>query len=273
MNLDLPARFAAFQENHSLSACLVNGQSWRYISSGDGEAVLLLPGFFGTAGTDFLYILAFEKSCRVISVTYPEGIASIMGLVEGLGSFLDALGLQQVILLGGSYSGYIAQAFVRRHPKRVKKLILAQTAPPDRKHLPLALSLAGLFRWMPERLLRWTMRRTMRFFLPGGSPEQLFWRGYFFHLIDTFSRRAIYSRFLTVLDYHLRCRFTTADLAEWPGSILILESAQESLFGRGEAAGLRRLYPQARYELIPGDHIQSVDQPQDQIRAIGQFLF
>jgi pimeloyl-ACP methyl ester carboxylesterase len=269
---DLQASFDSFQKSHPLQCCLVDGQSWEYILTGEGDNLLMLPGFFGVAGTDFRYILAFEGQYRVISVTYPQAGNSVSALVDGLAAFMDGMGIAQVHLLGGSYSGYIAQAFVRRYPQRVGGLILAQTGPPRRKYLPLAFLLSTLFRWIPPGASRWLMSRITTWFLPLDTPQQSFWRAYFLGLIQSFSHRAVYNRFRVALDYHRSYRFSPADLAGWPGDILILESSHDNLLSSEDLKSLRRLYPQAQCRIISGDHVQSVDQPGVQIAAILRFL-
>lgn len=272
MNQALPARFADFQAQHPLHERTVNGWRWQFLDAGQGVALVLLPGFFGIAGTDFQYVLAFAHDFRVLSLTYPEGIASIAGLVDGFAAWLDTLGIEQIHLLGGSYSGYVAQVFVRRFPRRVRKLILAQTGAPRRRHVPLALSLVLLFALTPQPVLRWLMRQTLAYFLPGNSAPQTFWRSYFLNLINTLSKQSIYHRFRVVLDYHSRYAFTRTDLAGWQGEILLLESTHDNLLSQADLQQMRSLYPQAQRLSIAGDHTQSVDQPAAQIAAIGQFL-
>jgi pimeloyl-ACP methyl ester carboxylesterase len=234
--------------------------------------LLLLPGFFGVADTCFKYILAFESDYRVISINYPETESSVAGLVNGLAAFLNTLGITQAHVVGGSYSGYIAQAFVRRYPERVRTLILAQTGAPRRKHWALAFGLASLAQLLPPVLARWLMRQSIGNFLPGSTPAQIFWRAYFRDLIQTRPYPALAHRFQTVLDYHGRYTFTATDLVNWPGEILILASAHESLFAPDDAAVMRQLYPHAHHLFVPGDHLHTVDQPEAQINALRQGL-
>jgi pimeloyl-ACP methyl ester carboxylesterase len=272
MIFDLQACFQAFQEQHPLRSCQVGGQTWEYMVGGNGEALLMLPGFFGVAGTDFLYLLAFEQSYRVFSLSYPPQGNHIETLVEGLAGFMDQQRLLRAHFLGGSYSGYIAQAFVRRYPQRVHKLVLAQTSTPRRKHLPLALGLAILSRCLPMGILRWLMYRSLIHFMPGNTPQQAFWRAYFRELIPRFSRAMIEQRLRVTLDYHRRWRFTAGDLAGWSGKVLILESDHENLLAQDEADILRQVYPHTRHRLIPGGHTSSVDEPALQMAAILEFL-
>jgi pimeloyl-ACP methyl ester carboxylesterase len=65
------------------------------------------------------------------------GVASSSGetpdTIDAMGdhvaAFVNALGLPQVDVLGFSIGGYVAQAFVVRHPQLVRKLVLVGTGP------------------------------------------------------------------------------------------------------------------------------------------------
>jgi len=273
------ASFAAFQKVHVLRIVTTKSNSgnqhnlvWEYIDSGVGDVLLMLPGFFGVAGTDFHYIQAMEQERRVISLTYPAAAARIAELVDGLVDFLNELHLTQVDLLGGSYSGYVAQIFVRRHPERVRRLVLAQTGAPDRRRLPLAAGLTRLFRWIPQAVLGALMRLTVRYYYPGASPEQTFWRDYFLGLVGSFTKQAIFHRFRVVEDYHRNYQLQTGDLTGWAGDVLLLESEADGMLSQPELETMRQLYPQARRVVLTGSHIKSVDQPEGQIEAIRGFL-
>ena len=50
-------------------------------------------------------------------------------LADDVAGLMDALGIQDAILCGLSLGGYVAFAFLRKHPQRVKGLILADTRP------------------------------------------------------------------------------------------------------------------------------------------------
>lgn len=52
---------------------------------------------------------------------------SLDACADDLADLLDALGLGQVVLGGLSMGGYVAMAFLRRHPERVEALLLADT--------------------------------------------------------------------------------------------------------------------------------------------------
>lgn len=49
--------------------------------------------------------------------------------VSDIAALIDQLGLEQVVLFGHSYGGFLAQGFALRHPSRLDGLILCDTAP------------------------------------------------------------------------------------------------------------------------------------------------
>src|SRR5512143_72761 len=62
----------------------------------------------------------------------PSGTVTMDAYAGDLNALLDSLGIQSVILGGLSMGGYIAFAFYRQYPQRVRALILADTrALPD----------------------------------------------------------------------------------------------------------------------------------------------
>ena len=52
---------------------------------------------------------------------------SVDAMADAVASLLDELGVDQIVLGGLSMGGYVAFAFLRRHPSRVRGLVLADT--------------------------------------------------------------------------------------------------------------------------------------------------
>lgn len=137
----LDARLAAFRARHSYRTLDVGGLRWRYLSGGTGEQTVLLPAG-GTRQPDMYLLLieALERDFRVIAPAYPAG-AGIAGLADG---FTE--GVRQVDVPGSSFGGFLAQMFARRHPERVRRLVLANTGSPATTPLPLLIGLLAVFR-------------------------------------------------------------------------------------------------------------------------------
>ena len=107
-----------------------------YYQAGKGPTVVLLHGAGGGGIAWFRLFQPLGKHYRVIApdvVGYgesskPDAIYSRLYFSQWLGDFLEALGEEEVILVGSSQGGAIALQYTLEHPQRVKKLILVGSA-------------------------------------------------------------------------------------------------------------------------------------------------
>ena len=103
---------------------------------GQGPAVVLIHGLFGSLDNLGLLARALSEHYRVISVdlrnhgasfhsdemSYPQQAADVLAL-------LDALALDQVSLVGHSMGGKVAMQLAKQAPARVARLVVADIAP------------------------------------------------------------------------------------------------------------------------------------------------
>src|SRR5215204_2543618 len=244
-----------FRATHPLKHTVVAGVSWEYIASGEGnEALLLLPGGAMVGEAGFTRISAFEDRYRVIAPSYAH-VPTAAQLLDGLASVLDAEGVRAAHVLGPSYGGLVAQCLVRRHPGRVKTLILANTAIPPRRLLWPAGIFLALLPFVPLAWLRSFRERTLARAFSGvrSVPEedQAFWRDYQHELISRLSKAELQDMYRLGIDLVESFRFTPGELTSWPGRVLILESDQDILTSE-QRAGLRRCYPRAEVHTFHG---------------------
>ena len=113
------------------------------IEAGRGPAVVLLHGFPLNATTWAAQREGLSDSYRVICPDQRGFGGSVLlhdepsldEVADDVAALLDARKLGSVVLGGLSMGGYVAMAFLRRHPERVRALILADTKasadPPD----------------------------------------------------------------------------------------------------------------------------------------------
>lgn len=118
----------------------VNGITLNYTDRGQGPAVLLVHAFPLSGVMWQSQIDALADRFRVIAPDLrgfggsdaPTGPYPMETFAADLAGLLDTLGIEQVVLGGLSMGGYIAFAFWRNYPARVRALILADTrANPD----------------------------------------------------------------------------------------------------------------------------------------------
>ena len=109
----------------------VDGQSVRYLAAGTGPAVVLLHGL-GESSADWVAVLArLSQSRAVYAPTLPgfqghDGAADVSadGHASFVGRFLDAVGLQQAVLVGHSLGGLAALLVALASSERVTALCL-----------------------------------------------------------------------------------------------------------------------------------------------------
>src|SRR5215207_4881073 len=244
-----------FRTTHPPKHVTVDGVGWEYIASGEGEkAIMILPGGAMVGEAGFTRIPAFEDRYRVIAPSYAS-VSTAAQLLDGLAGVLDAEGVRVAHVLGPSYGGLVAQCLVRRHPERVRSLILANTLVPPRRLLWPAKIFLALLPLVPLGWLRALRERTLaRAFsgVPSVPPEdQVFWRDYQHGLVSCLSKAELRAMYWLGIDLMESFRFAPDDLASWPGRVLILES-DEDLLPLEQRAELRWCYPQARVHTFRG---------------------
>ena len=103
--------------------------------AGSGQPLVLLHAFPLSSAMWLAQREGLAGVCRVITPDQRGFGGSELGADEpsldacadDLAALLDRLSLDQVVLGGLSMGGYVAMAFLRRHPSRVSALILADT--------------------------------------------------------------------------------------------------------------------------------------------------
>ncbi|MEX0832667.1 MAG: alpha/beta fold hydrolase [Actinomycetota bacterium] len=113
----------------------LNGLSIAYERAGDGPALVLLHGFLFDSRawkpqldslSDQFTVIAWDAPGAGRSSDPPDtfGMADWVDCLAGL---LDAADIEQAHILGLSWGGILAQEIYRRHPPRVRSLVLADT--------------------------------------------------------------------------------------------------------------------------------------------------
>lgn len=271
---DLAGQYQRFCASHPCTFLVSNSSRWEYILCGQGrQAMLLLPGALGTAETSFEYILAFESSYRVVSVSYPSSIRSVEPLVQGVIDILDAQQIDRAHVIAGSYSGFIAQCLVRQFPTRVQSLVLSDVGVPRPERVPRTKAMLLAASIKPWSAMKAMLRFANRIALPKQTPEHIFWRGYFDAAIESITPDDLTARLAVTMDFDSCCTFTPSDLDHWEGRILVVDSEGDQFFPAAERAAVRNLYPGARvHTFLGGGHSGTLDQAAEHIAVYRDFL-
>lgn len=114
---------------------LVHGLSTAYLDEGTGPVLLLVHGNVTTFRSWQRIVTEFRSTHRVLALslpgyggTSPQEEVDLDSQVAFLGAFLDALSVDEAIVVGHSSGGLLAATFALAHPGRVTRLVLSDSA-------------------------------------------------------------------------------------------------------------------------------------------------
>jgi len=237
----------AFREAYQEKSHDYKGYTWSYYDIGDDNApvILWLVGGLRMADAAFRSIPLMKDDFRIIVPSYPS-VSTMAMLADGLADILKAEDIKQCSVLAGSFGGMIAQVFVRRHGKRTNKLILSTTTAPDPKQAENYEQQREMIAQSPEALVMETAKKRMFGMINPAEHEAKFWEAY---LDELYSKRLdkqdLLSTYDCILDYMTNYEFSSDDLEDWRGEILILDSTDDNVFDSSARERVNELYPQA----------------------------
>ena len=250
---DLADQLKLFRATHTPRRLTVADIEWTYLTGGRGNhSLLLLPGVHGRGEIAFQHMLCFEQGYRVIAPDYPAEATTIALLVEGLLEIMREQQIKVCAIVGGSFSGMVAQCLLRHAPGRVNRLILDHTGPPSKRMVMRHHIYYTILATLPEPCIHALFRSGNRLSLPGLPAQETFWRTYFAGFLMTLNKADYVSRARVALDFHQHYRFEHNDLPDWPGRMLIIEADNDAFQPRRERAALKALYPHARVYTFHG---------------------
>ena len=114
----------------------VNGLELYYEIEGDGEPVVLIPGFAAGRWIWFKQTSDLSRHFRVVvfdprgvsASDKPEGSQTIGLLADDVAHLLQTLGIECAHIVGASFGGFVAQEFALKYPSMTRKLVLCCTS-------------------------------------------------------------------------------------------------------------------------------------------------
>jgi pimeloyl-ACP methyl ester carboxylesterase len=114
----------------------VNGLKLFYEIEGEGEPVVLIPGFAAGRWIWFKQTADLSRKFRVIvfdprgvsASDKPEGSQTMELLADDVAHLLKTIGIESAHIVGASFGGFVAQEFALKFPAMTQKLILCCTS-------------------------------------------------------------------------------------------------------------------------------------------------
>ncbi len=210
--------------------------------------MLILPGGLAVAETAFRYIHRFEPRYRVLAPDLPRDDRD-HGAAGGWpgASWCGPRVSRGCHLIGGSYSGLVAQCLLRHAPELVAKLVLSDTGVPRHSRARLyAATYLPIISHLPLRAVRWAVLLRRGPGAAGAAASARVLVALLRRRIASMSRAAYLSHLAIWLDFDRNYQFSAHDLANWSGSVFIIDAEHDSLFGQDERRILRTLYEDAQ---------------------------
>jgi pimeloyl-ACP methyl ester carboxylesterase len=199
----------------------------------------------------------------------PSSLAkpSLATVADDLVRFLDRLSLDQVVVGGLSMGGYVAMALLRRHPERVRAVILANTkasadpeaAAANRERIAAAVSAAG----SSELLLDEVYPKLLG---PSARPE-----------VAAFVRDQVRQAPPAAVAWAQRAMAARPDSLDVLRSVtvpaLVVAGEDDQLMALAEAESMADALPKGRLVRIPGvGHLSALEDPAAFNAAVTEFL-
>jgi pimeloyl-ACP methyl ester carboxylesterase len=267
------ARFRRFHADHPTHHVAIDGVDWATITAGHGEpAVLLLPGADGVPDLRWEHIAHFAQGGRVVGPEYAP-LKSMDALVDGIAGILRQEGIAQAHVIGDSYGGFVAQAFVRRHPQLTASLVLSHTLPPDPASGQLVKSTLSYLSVFPMFLLRRMVGNRLRSLLPVKTAETALYHAILNETIGhRLTKKGLINSYWRLVDFNLS-GFTSQDLASWPGRVMLILSDDDPGMPEAARQGLQAFYPQAEVHLFHGTgHATALVRREEFLAVIDRFI-
>ncbi|MHB1224265.1 MAG: alpha/beta fold hydrolase [Gemmatimonadaceae bacterium] len=252
------------------------GHEIAYDDRGSGLPVIFLPGFPHDRAlwAQQLDGLADHARCiapdlRGFGGSGRRGPFSMDQYADDLACLMDHLELPQAVVAGVSMGGYVALAFWRRHPDRVRALILSDTragadddAGKDRRRELIALANDAGPRAVAAQMLDGMVGRSTR----ERSPEVVV-------ELQRLMDRAPAEGVIGALEAMIDRPDSTPDLATITVPTLVIAGAEDVVIPPRESRALQAAIAGSQLEILAGaGHVPNVERPAAFNHVVGEFI-
>lgn len=229
------------------------------IASGpeNGPVVVLLHALFATATAWYRNVQELSRDYRVFAVDVmgeanksrpTRPITSLDDFLKWFTELVDALGVEQMYVVGNSFGGFTAAYYTMHLQDRIRKLVLigpAATIYPMRPfytHMFVPKMVYLFLPWLPG--LKGTMRRSVDW-MRAGLPGEHIWE-------ELFNQVMVHGK--TTSQVFPRV-YTGEELAQIKAPTLLILGDHEKIYPVDEASrAAKKLMPSIRVKIIPDAH-------------------
>lgn len=263
------ALLSSFRRRSSLKRFKAGRITWRYYDTGSGrEAVLFLHGMGGAGDIWFQQIEALNNNFRCIAVTYPP-VPTLDMLRAGIQGILEQENISRVNLVGSSMGGYLAQFLAGSNPELVKRVVLANTFPPNEVISRRAAMGVRYLPCVPEwAILAGARRNAWRLLYPASGNSELVKAYLYEQTCGAMRKHDLIARCACLCQF-----FRTPDLDALGIPALIIASDNDPMVGPDLLIRLKKAYPSAAVRIFASaGHFPYLNRPEEYNQALADFL-
>ena len=255
---------------------VADGAAIGYDDTGQGPAIVFLHAFPLNRAMWAPQTSALAATWRCVTIdargfgdSTPVGAFTVDRYADDVVAVLDGLGVERAIVVGLSMGGYVAFALWRRHPRRVRALVLADTRAGadtaetrDRRRELIALARSSGVGAVADRQMAGLLGKSTR----GRGPE-----------IETSARsiaaNATVDGVVGALEAMMERPDSTLTLATITVPSLILAGAEDVLTPPKEARAMHSVICGSRLEILAhAGHLSSMERPAAFNAVLNEFL-
>ncbi|OBJ98620.1 hypothetical protein A5638_09580 [Mycolicibacterium fortuitum] len=247
-----------------LHGLVANGLVWRHVATGLGAGIRCI---------------APDLALGSHTPAVPDADLTLPGLAQTVVDLLDALGIEQTVLVGNGYGGDIAQVVAACHPERIEGLVLIATNAFDSDPWPVKLLTrlvappgAGL---LQSRLIGLKPVQRLRITYGGATKRPIpadVMAEYLAPLQHDPLVRKDFRRFLQGLSPSYLATYSPR-LAEYRRPALVVWPREERYFPAQGASRLAQTLPRATLEFIDDSYAWvPEDNPEPLVSLLDEFL-
>ncbi len=256
--------------NRPLRTIQVDGIEWHYYIGGNGpRTILFIHGMGGAYDLWWRQVLAFENQFRIITYTLPEEVRTLREAANGILAILTKEQIRQVIIVGTSMGGYIAQYLVDQYPQKIERAVFGNTFPPNNLIRIKNRRTAQLVRFLPEILIFKAGNKQLKEkILPAAHNSPLL--AAFLPSLP-FSKKQFINRYRVVVDPQFPRPFRY-EVKRIPK--LIIESDNDPLIDPELRQALKEMYPDARVFTFHNEgHFPYINAAQTYNQVLVEFFY
>ena len=189
---------------------------------------------------------------------------------------LEHEGLSNLAIMGSSFGGLVAQAFLYKYPNLVSRAVLANTGsssddPSFTRKINLSLKLVRI---LPNFLIVKVAKRSFKKLFSGVPGNELYSAA-----LDEvfakklFTKKELICHFEGLIDFQENFRINPETFAEWHGKMLIIMSDDDPGVSRITSEALSKNFPKAQFHTFQGaGHIPALTHREEYLSLILEFL-